>query len=208
MMSAIVEWFQSQMPYLRENGHTMVYFYFNDQTDKQTYRAFLFALLHQLITQDSVLSAELLEDFASIDFRHISTIKLRKYAQLALKGYRTSYILVDGADECSKEEAQKSIWWLFSLARSTTEGLPVPVRVLVSGRRDGVLDVILGATPEIRLDEIPSHSSDILNFCEKMADRIQAKLRIPDSLKNDIVSRVHAHADGMPQHQIHRREMF
>jgi hypothetical protein len=207
-MSAIVERFQSQMTDLRDKGDTMAYFYFNDQADKQTHRAFLFALLHQLITLDSVLSAELLEDFAAIDFRHLSTTKLQEKVQLALREYRTSYLLVDGADECSKEEAQKSIKWLLSLARSTTEGARVPVRVLISGRRDGVLDVTLGATPEIPLDEIPSHSSDILDFCEKMADRIQAKLRIPDSLKNDIVSRVHAHADGMPQHQIHRREMF
>jgi len=168
------------------NGHcSMSYFYFNDQPTKHTHRDFLRALVDQLITQEAALSQEFLDEFSSIDSSQLSTDRLQKCAQTALASYHTSYLIVDGLDQCTKDKAEKSVRWLLSLTKQGAGGINASVRLLVSGQRDGVLDVILAAEPAISL-EISSHSDDIQQFCEEIAGRIQAKFHTTDALKGSL----------------------
>jgi hypothetical protein len=173
----------------------MSYFYFNDQPAKHTHRDFLRALVDQLITQEAALSHEFLEEFSSIDSSQLSTDRLQKYAQTALATYHTSYLIVDGLDECAKDEAEKSVDWLLSLTKTGTDGLNAPVRVLVAGQRDGILDVRLESEPAISLD-ISSHSADIREFCEEISGKIQVKFDTTDALRDLIVFRVSGQAQG------------
>ncbi|KAL1840879.1 hypothetical protein VTJ49DRAFT_7671 [Mycothermus thermophilus] len=188
LMSAVLEWLQNQKAELRDSNCAMAYFYFNNQPRKQSHHDFLLALLDQLITEDAALSTELLEEFVAIDPSQLSTDRLQGYAKTALSAYRTLYLLVDGADECPNTEAVRLIKWLLSLIQPAADGPGPSVRILVSGRRDGVLDDILKNKPDICLDASPSHSDDIRNFCSEMAEEIQNELGIPDALKKDIVS--------------------
>ncbi len=191
-MSAVVEHFQSQMAELRNCHCSMSYFYFNDQSAKQTHKDFLRALVDQLITQEAALSDEFLEEFSSLDASQLSIDRLQKYALAAIESYNTCYLITDGLDECAKNEAEKSVRWLLSLTKG---GINASVRVLVSGQRDGVLDVVLASEPSISL-ETPSHSVDIHHFCKEMAGRVQAKFKITDALRDLIISHVSGEAQG------------
>lgn len=194
-MSAVIERIQNQAAELRNCHCSMAYFYFNDQSAKQTHRDLLRALLDQLITQEAALSLEFLEEFSSIDSSQLSTDRLQRYAQTALASYHTSYLIVDGVDECSKSEAKKSIRWLLSLTKSRPDGLDASVKILVSGQRDGILDVLLESEPDISL-EASSHSADIRQYCEENSREIQVKFGTSDALRDLIVSRVSGEAQG------------
>jgi len=109
---------------------------------------------------------------------------------------------VDGVDECAKDEATKSVEWLLSLTKTGADGLKASVRILVSGQRDGVLDVLLESEPAISL-EASSRSAGIRQFCEEMSGRIQVKFSTTDALRNLVVSRVFGQAQGMSSAFIH-----
>jgi hypothetical protein len=194
-MSAVVEKFQEEMVQLRNCNCSMSYFYFNEQPAKRTHRDFLRALLDQLITQQAALSYEFVEEFFSIDPSQLSTDRLQKYARTALASYNTSYLLVDGLNECAKDDATKSVEWLLSLTETGTDGFTTSVRVLVSGQRDGILDVLLESEPSISFETL-GHSADIHKYCEEISRKIQVRLETTDELRELIVSRVSGQAQG------------
>ncbi|KAL2271349.1 hypothetical protein VTJ83DRAFT_720 [Remersonia thermophila] len=195
-MSAIVAWLQTHVASLQDARCCVAYFYFSDQDKKSSHDGFLRSLLEQLTAQDPTLSTELLEEFTAIDSSQLTTTKLESLAKTALLNYRTSYVLVDWAEECQDESA-KSIEWLQKLTKFTAGDPSASLRVLVSGRRDGVLDVLLQSAPDISLDTTPQHADDIRGFCQKRARDLQAKLHLTDEFMDKIVSQVCSQADGM-----------
>ena len=200
MASSIIEQIMDQAAELRSSSCSISYFYFkHDQPDKRTHKGLLRAVLDQLITQEAALSHEFLDEFSSIDSCQLSIDRLQTYAKTAFDSYNTSYVIVDGIDECSKDEARKSVKWLLSLAKAGPHEAGGSVKVLVSGQRDGVLDILLESHPAITL-ETPSHSADIHQYCEEISGEIQTKFRISDSRKELIVYRVTNESQGKQVH--------
>jgi len=196
LVSSVVDWFLDQAADFRDSGCSISYFYFkHDQPDKRTHKSLLRAVLDQLITQEVSLSHELLDEFSSIDSCQLSIDRLQRYAQIGFASYQTSYIIVDGIDECSKDEARKSVNWLLSLSGARSGELNGMVKVLVAGQQDGVLDVLLASQPAISLSA-SSHSADIRQYCEEISKDIQVKFSISDALKDFITYQVTDGAQG------------
>lgn len=181
-----------------DNQTTLVaYFYMKHEQPKDTHNGFLRAMMEQIISRDSVLSDHLFHELTSIEGMQLRSTKyLESLIATALETYQRSYIVVDGLDEAAPGEAAKSLNWLLSLVNGGIQEPTASVRVLCSGRRDGLLDSLLSDQPSIALESSPEHNTDILNHCEHMSAQIQRSLDIPLTIRDEIVSKVADQANG------------
>lgn len=163
------------------NCNTLVaYFYFkHNHADKQTHNSFMKAMVEQAITRDPTLLDHLFDDLASIDGVNLrSTRKLESLVMTSLEHFRTCLIIVDGLDEAPSGEADKTLKWLLPKANGRVGDTMTSIRLLFSGRRDGVLDRELSAQPSITLESISDHGLDIKNYCRHVGTEIRFKFSI------------------------------
>lgn len=156
--------------------------------------------MEQIISRDSVLCDHLFDKLASIEGTQLRSTKcLEPMIVTALETYQQSFIIVDGLDEAAPGEAAKSLTWLLSLVNGRIKEPTASVRVLCSGRRDGLLDNILSKRPAIALESTPEHNTDILKYCEHMSAKIRRRLGIPSTMEDEITSKVASQANGKHQ---------
>lgn len=198
-MSSVIEGLLKDICVEGNNCDTLVaYFYFkHNQSDKQTHNSFMKAMVEQVITRDPTLLDHLFDDLASIDGVNLrSTRKLESLVMTSLEHFRTCLIIVDGLDEALPGQAHKSLKWLLPTANGRVGGTMTSIRLLFSGRRDGVLDHELSAQPSITLESISDHSVDIKNYCGHIGTEIRFKFSITSEMERKIVSQVTLRARG------------
>ena len=94
LVSSVIGRILDQAAELRDCSCSISYFYFkHDQPDKRTHRSLLRAVLDQLITQETTLSHELLDDFSSIDSCQLSIDRLQTFTRTAFESYRHRMLL-------------------------------------------------------------------------------------------------------------------
>ncbi|OTA54440.1 hypothetical protein K449DRAFT_439336 [Hypoxylon sp. EC38] len=180
------------------NNHCVVYFYFkHKQPEKESHNSLLRAILEQLIDQDSSMSDHLFEETTGIEGTNLrSTKTLEKLVRTGLESYLISYIVLDGLDECARDEASKSVKWFLSLLNGGLDNTSATLRVLFCGQRDGTLDNLLAGQASISL-EASGHTDDVRRYCQDICQKIQQKFDISPEMGEDIVSRVTNEAQGM-----------
>ncbi|KAK6227428.1 hypothetical protein QIS74_00983 [Colletotrichum tabaci] len=97
--------------------HSVAYFYFkHGNSEKNNHDSFLRAVLTQLISQDTATSQEFFEKLSSqADVNIRSRESLQTLTKSALEEYRVSFLVLDGLDECDREQANVTVKWLLSL---------------------------------------------------------------------------------------------
>ena len=189
-MATVIERLLSDMT----PGVALAYFYFRRQNaDKDNnFNGLLRALLGQLYDRDPVLAAHIEMQTSKHD--GLRSQVLQELVSTAVGTYPTTYIVLDGLDECANEEEERTIKWLLALC-DHSPGL----RILFSGQRDGVLDHLLRSSKlahSILLDTAPGHVGDIRGYCQRLARNIQAKFKPKLSLEREIEDLVSRKADG------------
>ncbi|KAK4466013.1 hypothetical protein QBC42DRAFT_335816 [Cladorrhinum samala] len=188
---------------LKNSPHSelaLAYFYFkHGQDDKNTLNGMLRAFLEQLIDQDLGVSRhfhELINTMSGVNLR--STKTLEGLVQTCLEGYRATYLILDGLDECADGEALKTIEWVLSLVSHQHEptDTTAKIRIALAGQHDGVMDIPLASHPSISLDHA-GHRQDIHSYTETFVHKIQEKFNLSANLKEEIVSLVLKEAEGM-----------
>ncbi|KAK2751663.1 zinc finger protein [Colletotrichum kahawae] len=174
------------------------YFYFkHGDVEKNSHESALRAILTQLISQNAMSSQTFLEDFSKqADVNVRSRQSLETLTKRALEEYRVSYLILDGLDECEREQAQRTMEWLLSLLEDDQDSSKTSLRLLFSGQRDGLLDNVLSGFPSIRL-ESKKHDADIANYCSQYASKLKQKFRLTKELETHIGSLVTKDAQGM-----------
>ncbi|KAK3952210.1 hypothetical protein QBC32DRAFT_260750, partial [Pseudoneurospora amorphoporcata] len=192
LMTTVIERLLSDM----RPGVALAFFYFRRQNaDKGTcnFNSLLRALLGQLYDRDPVLSTHI--DIETSKHDGLRTKVLKELVSITVGTYPTTYLVLDGMDECTYKEEEQTIEWLLALC-NCSPGL----RILFSGQRDGVLDHLLKASNSahsILLDTAPGHVGNIKMYCKTLARNIQAKFNPEPSLEQMIVNLVSDKADGM-----------
>lgn len=179
--------------------HTLItYFYIeHNQSKKNTHNSLLRAILEQIASQDCFFANHLFDKLTSVEGTELrSTEYLEPLIATALETYQRSFIIVDGLDEASPKEATKSLNWLLSLVNGRIKDPTASVRVLFSGRRDGLLDSLLSDQPAIALESNSGHRNDILSYCVHMSAEIRQILEIPADMEEEIISKVAIQANG------------
>ncbi|KAK5994915.1 Transcriptional repressor rco-1 [Cladobotryum mycophilum] len=137
------------------------------------------------------MSDHLFEKISSCEgVRLRSTTVLEQMIKDALENYKTSFIIVDGLDECAPGEAEKTIRWCISLVEETRIGDTNNVlRILFCGQRDGISDRLLANQPSISI-ETSGHIDDITQYCHDLCEEIGEKFGISDTRQAEIAERV------------------
>jgi hypothetical protein len=153
-------------------------------------------MLEQLINQDPCMSDHLFEKASStqgVTLRTTNTLK--KLIEDSLESYHLCYIVLDGLDECTRDEAVNVVNWLLSLTSGKSDNSATKMRVLFSGQRDGVLDNLLASQPSIEL-EMSDHITDIRQYCLKLCGIIQRKFDLEPGKAHAIAEKIVAESDG------------
>ena len=176
----------------------ITYFYVkHNQPRKNTHNSLLRAIVEQIVSRDSVLSDHLFDKLASAEGMQLRSTKyLEPLIATALETYHRSFIVVDGLDEAASGEAAKSLNWLLSLVNGGLKEPTASVRVLCSGRRDGLLDSLLSDHPGVSLESNPEHNMNILKYCEHMSAEIRRLRHIDRTTEKEIISKVAHEAKG------------
>ncbi|KAI0105552.1 WD40 repeat-like protein [Nemania sp. FL0031] len=195
LMSTVIEHMEEETA--NDEKRCVAYFYFkHNEKDRRKHKSLLRAILAQLISHDDVLSDHFLHEISSIDKAKLrSTKTLEGLIKTALASYEVSYIVLDGLDECSRDQATKSINWFLSILKDQPQPTKTALRLLFCGQNDGNLEVLLAGQPSISL-AAKGHQEDIYRYCQTRSKKITKSLGIED-MNQHIVSRVTEEAKGM-----------
>ncbi|ROW06784.1 hypothetical protein VMCG_04013 [Cytospora schulzeri] len=154
-------------------------FYFEHRQDGKTLMAdMLRAFIVQLLYQDDSILDYLQEQISTTNPSHLRDLAhLKELVLNAILVQSRCYIFIDGLDEGKEGTSEQIVQWLNTdlIPNSTKSG--VPVKLLVSGQRDGILDQHLRC-PSIRLDNTKSHLHDIEQYSLAMATQLKRKFGI------------------------------
>jgi hypothetical protein len=176
--------------------------------DNQTLDGLLLSLLAQLIQQDVVVLEQTYQRCLALSQQQIhSSDTIRDLASVALNSQKMCFVIIDGLDECrsdssrspaEEQEEQEDVinWFSDVIAGQDPEGSHTCIRLLISGRRNGVLEEHLGSSPFIRLETAAEHSQDIETYAERRSVEICKKFRKSDEVKRDLINRVTSAAQG------------
>ncbi|KAK4165547.1 hypothetical protein QBC43DRAFT_315446 [Cladorrhinum sp. PSN259] len=202
LVGRITKHFQDMQ--LQEQSMKVVFFFFKHANPaKSTITALLTSIISQLALQDEVVLDVIYERLVEVGHHRARSIgALQELAGLALMSQSSCFVLVDGLDKCGMaeshskpEEAQRDVLnWIKSL-RST--GQNQLLRVLVSGQRNGFLEVNIPHHYNIQLEKVNEHTADIKVYCELRTRDIQKKFSLSEDARLEIAARVCSEANGM-----------
>lgn len=181
-------------------------FYFeHGQSGKTRMMDMLRSFIEQLLQQDDAIVDNLHETVLPARPSDLGNLSwLEDIATRIILAQKNCYIVVDGLDECTLEQRKHILEWLKTIL-STSKASKAVVKTLVSGQRDGVIDVMLqGCACTIKLDNQTPHLRDIERFSSSVLT--QLKNRFPgledeeEILKRLDPSRIAEASTGMEYH--------
>jgi hypothetical protein len=183
LASLIIEQLQE-----RKQGRVLFFYCKHKQPEKTTFAGILRGLLTQILNMDNALSSYLYEICSSKDQAGLSTI-LEQLAEIAFDSQGTSFIILDGLDECKPVEAEKALSWFKSRQRDAMQADLGHIRLLCVGQRTAVLQHMLSSAADISLENA-SHQGDIERYVKEQACIIREDFEISSQIETDIVTRV------------------
>jgi hypothetical protein len=172
----------------RKAGPVLFFYCKHNQPEKNTFTGILRGLLRQMLYEDSALTSHLYEICSSKDQAGLSTM-LEILADIAFDSQTTSFVVLDGLDECKPGEAEKALSWLISRQKDTNHMACGRIRLLCIGQRTDVLQNMLSSAADISLENV-SHQEDIEHYVKEQARSIKEEFEISTQMEAEIVARV------------------
>jgi hypothetical protein len=188
LASLIIEYLQQ-----RKAGPVLFFYCKHNQPEKNTFIGILRGLLTQMLYEDSALASHLYEICSSKGHAGLSVI-LEELAGIAFDSQITSFVILDGLDECRPGEAEKALSWFSSRDKSSCDkdtnhkGCGY-IRLLCVGQRIHVLQQMLSSAADISLENA-SHQEDIKRYVKEQACSIKEEFEISTEIEAEIVTRV------------------
>ena len=104
-------------------------------------------------------------------------------------------IIIDGLDECGREEKKSLIVWFKALTETVADENPGQVRCLFVSQDDGDIRKFLITVPEIHIRP-EDNRTDIEAYIKHKAMDIQEKFELPDLRRDQIVAKVGERSEG------------
>jgi len=176
----------------------VVYFYCkHNQPEKRTLNSIVRALLTQLVKVDDDLLAYIYDECASVDETKLeSTRTVEELLGLALASQNTTFVVLDGLDECGRDEETEIINWFQSIIlQSNSHGPAGVIRLLCISQRNGNLDRLLAKAPSVSLEN-EEHQGDIEVYAAQIAGKIRENFDITTLEERNIAQNVAKTAAG------------
>jgi hypothetical protein len=138
------------------------------------------------VYEKCVSSADVILESASLSSELLKT---------TLKSLEKAYVILDGLDECDKEERKKILSWFTSNITAVDGDNPGTLRGLFISQDEGDIRKLLSNASEIRLTA-EDNQKDINSFASEWSSRICTKFDLPDNRATEIAHTVSDRAKG------------
>ncbi|WAO91963.1 NACHT domain-containing protein [Fusarium falciforme] len=181
------------------HGSTVHFLFRHDDDDRKSAKPMLRTILAQLIQQDETIMRYLYEKSApmSSNLELSSLATLQDLTRECLTSQRSVSVVLDGLDECAENEPNSIVTWFLDKVLPSAASRGCHLRLLVCGQRDGRLDQLLSAQPQIRLDTLHSHQRDIEEYSKSRAAEICARFSQTPEQEEELATKVAKTSQGM-----------
>ncbi|OQD95723.1 hypothetical protein PENSOL_c019G09356 [Penicillium solitum] len=177
---------------------TVLFFYCkHGDPERNSFLALARSLLAQILEQDQNLLLYFYQECCnSKEAVLTSPEKVTKLLDFAFKNCKSAYIIIDGLDECERDQRKSIAQWFRTLVESLPITEPWRLRCLFTSQNDSLarkdFDEIASLT--IGPDDI---KNDLQGFCRREADQLRASLYISEDMADSIAATVAQQAGGM-----------
>ncbi|KAF8444436.1 hypothetical protein BDZ91DRAFT_853780 [Kalaharituber pfeilii] len=174
----------------------VAYFYCRYRTEnKDSLNAVGRGILSQLIKHNKGIISLLWEKMAdSGEITLKASNLLVELLEVAMKDSKTSYVIIDGLDECEKTERRKIISTLQSISEAINQQVPGTIRLLFISTNEPDIRRRLSSIVKIQLKP---NDNDIRQYTTVWTAKIQKRFRLSDAETDNIIAKVLERAQGM-----------
>ncbi|KAI1175182.1 putative zinc finger protein [Nemania sp. FL0916] len=177
---------------------TVLYFYCKEGDSSQdNFGAICRTMLFQMLEQDRVLLNTLYPKCCRSGEKELrSEILTKDLLGIAFRSCKSAYIILDGLDECPREEQKRIINWFRELVESLPTSEPERLRCLFVSRGDGRIRNLCEGLESIKIT--PEHNkSDIENYNQMEASILKSNYpSLPSGTIGEIVEKISKIAKG------------
>ena len=173
------------------------YFYCKHaDVQRNSYVGLVKSMLLQLIPQNRGILSYLYEKSSSSGESCLQSHTLAKeLLRTTLESAGYCFLIIDGLDECEREEKRMIVSSFKTMIDSSAESEPGKLRCLFISQDDGDVRKLLLSVPEIRMRPEDS-KADIGFYISHKALDIQGKFNITDQKRDEISCKVQDRAEG------------
>ncbi|KAF8459959.1 hypothetical protein BDZ91DRAFT_766642 [Kalaharituber pfeilii] len=167
----------------------VAYFYCRYRTEnKDNFNAVGRGILSQLIKHNEGIISLLWEKMAdSGEITLKASNLLVELLEVAMKDSKTSYVIIDGLDECEKTERRKIISTLQSISEAINQQVPGTIRLLFISTNEPDIRRRLSSIVKIQLKP---NDDDIRQYTTIWTAKIQKRFRLSDAETDNIIAKV------------------
>ncbi|KAF2102281.1 hypothetical protein NA57DRAFT_35425 [Rhizodiscina lignyota] len=177
---------------------TVLYFYCRyGNSERDNFLALARSILAQLLREDKVLLSYLYEECCESNETLLrNPERVEKLLQLAFENCKNAYIILDGIDECNREQRKRITQYFRSLVEHLPPTEPDRLRCLFISQDDGFArrDFSGLASYKITMEDT---RNDIGEFCELEAKKLQDLFPLTDQRVSEIATEISDAVGGM-----------
>jgi adenylylsulfate kinase-like enzyme len=175
------------------------------KSDRNSFVSVARSLLSQILAQERTLLDYLYEKSAMAHGVHLSSFEeAKELLRVALQNCKSSYIIIDGLDECTAEDRKRIANFALSVAGEQATGDASRTRWFIVSQDDGVSRHLLRRIPEIKVTA-QENKEDLQTFAiilhEELARKFPGQFRTAESHIANIIT---ARSQGMRPSQLTR----
>jgi hypothetical protein len=177
-------------------SNVLFFFCKNGDDDRDTFLAVARSLIQQAVVQGSaehILPYVLEESAKGLGTTLTTTRDAEKILNVCIQGLSSSYVVIDGLDECKPGEKRRLVSWFTGLARRLKDD-GLGLRCLFSSQRDEETSKLYRGVPVINV-ESEGLALDIEKFCTMECERVKSKFSLPSSEADQMTQKVAKDAD-------------
>lgn len=177
---------------------SVLFFYCkHNDSDRNNFLALARSLLAQMLKQDNGLLLYFYQKcYSSGETTLTSPYLVEELLNLAFKNCKSAYIVLDGLDECAREERKRITQWFRNLVEDLPTSEPERLRCLFISQDDGVARKDFSGLASIKITA-EDNKHDIYEYSRIEGDKLQKNFQLSDDKTATIASTVADSVEGM-----------
>lgn len=183
----------AEVKYLRPEN--VAYFYFKEgDVQRDSFEALLKSLLVQILHHLPDFLHQIQSTLSGTLGNEFTVEVLLILVKSALESIGTFWLILDGLDECSREERKRILFWI--TRASEPEHPNNHFRVLFFSQDEADILNVLSTVPSQSLDEIGFHLEDVHAYAHRKIEKLLRKYELHLSFKDEIKFKAIVSKDG------------
>jgi hypothetical protein len=188
---------EARKPARKNQGVSVIFFYCRYlDSERSTFLGVARGLLSQLLSQDDALLSYLHDKASTSGETTLSVASVaRDLLETSIKNCDKLYVIIDGLDECEREEQGQIIAFFGDICASLPQDEADTLRCLFVSQDDNIARKHFAKIPSLKITE--SHTKkDIQSYALSRSKDIQAKFKLAPNRQEDICQLIVDKAEG------------